>query len=179
MRFALLLIAMLLPSTGWAAASWSKGCTFTSGSTTVVGTGQGSNKTINRGDIGCYRYDNSAGTHYSSVLASVVVHVIAESALITFDPALDAETLVATTALVVPYMCPQNEILTAANPQFSCVPLGGALAGSTALDGVGGPADVQNASMRVGPGFYVFRVTGACLAGDVCQVAVKGEGPGD
>ena len=101
--------------------------------------------------------------------------MVSESALITFDPQLDATVAAATTALTVPRMCPQGQPLTPANPEFSCISLGGAN-GNASLSGVEGAASAQNASIRVGPGVYYFQITGACLAGDTCQISVKGEG---
>lgn len=167
---AIIIVFGLAPATSWAGA-WSKTCQFTNGTLIgTAGTPQNTDKRIGAGDIGCYRFVVGDGAHNSTL-----VHVTAESALITFDPQLDAAVTVATAALVVPHYCAQGEALTPANPERSCVSIGGTLA-NTALDGVEGPSSTQNASIRVGPGVYYFQVSGACLAGDTCQVAVKGEG---
>ena len=168
-----LLLAVLLaltPTVGWAGA-WSNGCQFTGGTVTgTVGTPTNTSARISNNDVGCYRFNNADSTHNSPR-----IQVTAESAVITFDPQLDAVVTVATTALVVPRLCPIDGPIDTANPSFSCISIGGANS-SSSLSGVEGPAATQNASIRVGPGTYYFQITGACLAGDTCQVSVKGEG---
>jgi hypothetical protein len=165
-------LALALP-TAASAGAWSKNCQFTGGTLVgTVGTPQNANKQIAPGDLGCWRFVVGDSTHNSGY-----VHVTAETAVITFDPQLDAAVAAATTALVIPHYCATGEPLTAANPERSCVSIGGAN-GNASLDGVEGAASTQNAAIRVGPGVYYFEVPGACLAGDTCQVSVKGEGVG-
>ena len=164
-------VCAMLVAQAASAGAWSKGCQFTGGNITgTIGTPTNASTRLGPGEFGCYRFNNADGTHNSTL-----VYVTADSANIIVDTQLDAEVLAATTALVVPYVCPQGAPINTANPEFSCTNQGGAN-GNAALDGVGGPSTTQNASQRVGPGTYYFRITGACLAGDTCQVAVRAEG---
>lgn len=175
MRWLIFCLA-LLPLSAEAGA-WSRGCSFTGGTVAgTLGTPADTGKEIRPGGVGCYRFINADGVHNSTATAhgSVVIHVTAYSALISFDPQLDAVVGGPTAAMVIPHYCPLPP-LTIANPEQSCIGMGGAN-GNVALTGVEGTASSQNAAIRVGPGWYYFEVSGACVAGDTCQVLVQGEG---
>jgi hypothetical protein len=172
-RLLVIAFVALLPNIGWAGA-WSKGCGFTGGDLTgTVGTPDravvSSVDSVGPNALFCYRFNNADSTHFSPAIL-----VTAPTALIIVDTQLDADITVATTTLVVPRLCSAGAILTAANPERSCMSLGG-VGTNTSLDGVGGPVATQNSRLLVGPGLYTFQVTGACLASDTCQIAVRGE----
>jgi len=179
MRIVLLVLALLIPSAGWAGA-WSKGCVFTGGTLTgTIGTPASVDKHIGPNDVGCYRFNEADAAHFSSAAAhgSVLVRVTALEAVVVFDPQLDAEVTAATTALARPLLCTTATVLESANPERSCVSVGGA-GSNLDLNGVEGPSGTQNSAVTVGSGVYVIRVTGACLAGDTCQVSFQGVGGG-
>ena len=168
MKYVLLLMVLLLASPALA-GSWSKNCQFTGGTTTgTLGTPVDTTPVVNAGNVGCYRYtitSDAAGHN------SIIITVNAVSAVIIFDPQLDAQVLAATTALATPHVCSSSSILTAASPQFSCEYLGGETS-HIILDGNEEVAATQ--AVRVPAGIYYFELS-ACLAGDTCQVSIKGE----
>ena len=98
--------------------------------------------------------------------------VLAPSAQIVFDPDLGAVVSVAGTPAVTPAIC-SGPVQALANPEFSCLTMGGAN-GNASLSGVEGADSIQNATKWVGPGTYVLRITGACAASKTCRVWIRG-----
>jgi hypothetical protein len=174
----LLLLAAALATPGIAeAGAWSKSCQYNGGTTTgTIGTATNTNKRISYNEYGCYRFNNGDGLHFSSSTTggATIIQVTAPSALITYDAALDADSAGASATTVVPYFCPIG-VLDVSNPTFSCIATGGA-SGFPSLTGIEGDVSVQNASKRIGPGTWIFRITGvACPVNKTCQISVQGE----
>ena len=166
-----LLVLVVSQAAADATGAWGKGCSFVGGNLSgTVGTPTNVDPTINVGEIGCYRYSSDDGIHNSPTFSAY-----SSSSLFCFDPNLGQSISVPTsTSAVTPHLCVAGHPLDPYNPSGSCIATGGAQ-GNQSLNGVEGPAALQNACLRVGPGVWYFEIIGPCDVGNTCQVSVKGE----
>jgi len=106
----------------------------------------------------------------TTVNDSALFSVKSRSAVVCFDPDTGG---VAGTGAVVVRKCPTST-KPAANPENSCISLGGAN-GNATLTGTEGAAEgTQNACIPVGTGYYFIDITTTC-GGNACEVSVQGE----
>jgi hypothetical protein len=183
MHYLILLGALLLATPAWA-GTWDRACNggFTGAvlDGTVVGTSTNNSQNIGPGQMGCYRYEDTNGAHFSSETdtssysspasttdGNVVIQITAESAFWVYTPTLGAATTSPSGEVTIRY-CSGGKPLDPDDPDDDCVSLG-------TLNGVEG-GGTGGAIMRTGPGVYVIHVSGACAGGVTCQVSVRGEG---
>jgi hypothetical protein len=166
MRFAAFALVTLLASPGLA-SSWDLGCdsdTTNDGSFTIQAATGTTSPVGSR--VGCWNFVDA-----DSTTTSPAITVQAETAVACFDP--DTEGTATDTSRVKIRWCVAGS-KPSSNPSNGCIDMGGALTGTSTLDGTEGHAEVQNACLRIPPGVFYVEVTAACTS-DACSVRFVGE----
>jgi hypothetical protein len=163
--FWLVACASLFSSPLAGAATWQTECgtstELPAPSTDVVGF-----SLTNANRAGCFNFVNA-----DSTTTSPPVRIETTSAVACFDPDT-AGTSTDTSRVKIRWCVAGTK--PALNPSQACIDMGGALTGTSTLDGTEGHAEVQNACLRIPPGVFYVEVIAACTT-DACSVRFVGE----
>jgi hypothetical protein len=171
MRFAAFALLTLIAAPGWAAPTWDLGCdgdTSNDGSKTIQAAFNTTSPVAGR--LGCLNFVNA-----DSTFTSFPVQVSSTTAVACFDPDT-AGTATDTSRVKIRWCIGATTIAEApaSNQSRTCIDMGGALTGTSTLDGTEGHAEVQNACLRIPPGVFMVEATAACTT-DACSVRFIGE----